>query len=379
MGFSNKLITARPRQTPAKKRQNKKRQTFGTGFFSDKSKKAIIRSTHGSGSPTKPFATACRFVFWKPFLISNRWLICLGAWLCCVSASVLAAPPDYITSAERILFLGDSITFAGHYITELEIQFRLRHEGQAPELINLGLPSETCSGLSEPDHPFPRPNVHERLERALRLIKPDVVVACYGMNDGIYYPFDKKRFAAYQNGVRHLINKVQESQARLIMLTPIPFDPTPLRGTDGLRPLGAASYAWFSIYEHYDLVLENYASWLITQADQVDMVIDLHTPLKEYASQKKAESPDFTLAPDGVHLNVAGHRELAYTVLMAWGMGRPETVPPRLAELVAKRQKLLHLAWLSHVGHLRPDVPAGQPLDEALRQADQLLQQILAP
>ena len=217
------------------------------------------------------------------------------------------------------------------------------------------------------------------LERALRLIKPDVVVACYGMNDGIYYPFNDKRFAAYRDGVRHLIDKVQDSQARLIMLTPIPFDPTPLRGTDALRPLGAASYAWFSIYEHYDSVLENYASWLITQADQVDMVIDLHTPLKEYAAQKKAESPDFTLAPDGVHLNVAGHRQLAYTVLMAWGMGRHETVPPRLAELVAKRQKLLHLAWLSHVGHLRPDVPAGQPLDEALQQADQLLQQILAP
>ena len=35
------------------------------------------------------------------------------------------------------------------------------------EVFSLGLPSETCIGLSEPDHPWPRPNVHERLGRAL--------------------------------------------------------------------------------------------------------------------------------------------------------------------------------------------------------------------
>ena len=55
--------------------------------------------------------------------------------------------------------------------------------------INLGLPGETVTGLSEPGHPFPRPNVHERFGRVLAGGKPDLVFACYGMNDGIYYPF----------------------------------------------------------------------------------------------------------------------------------------------------------------------------------------------
>ena len=35
------------------------------------------------------------------------------------------------------------------------------------DIVNLGLGSETVSGLSEPDHPYPRPDLHERID-ALR-------------------------------------------------------------------------------------------------------------------------------------------------------------------------------------------------------------------
>ena len=56
------------------------------------------------------------------------------------------------------MFLGDSNTFAGQYIVYLDdYLFNLT----ANMLLNLGLPSaETACGLSEPDHPYPRPDVH---------------------------------------------------------------------------------------------------------------------------------------------------------------------------------------------------------------------------
>jgi hypothetical protein len=82
-------------------------------------------------------------------------------------------PPD----ARRILFLGDSITYAGGYVEYLDAFVTTRFPDQEHEFINLGLPSEGVTGLSEPDHPFPRPNVHERLDRALAKIRPDFVVA----------------------------------------------------------------------------------------------------------------------------------------------------------------------------------------------------------
>lgn len=55
-------------------------------------------------------------------------------------------------------------------------------------LLNLGLSSETASGLSEPTHPFPRPDVKTRIDRISEKTKPDVEFICYGMNDGIYHP-----------------------------------------------------------------------------------------------------------------------------------------------------------------------------------------------
>ena len=127
--------------------------------------------------------------------------VAIAMGLVSVAMTIAAAEPERLLDpGKRILFLGDSITHAGYYVSCLEAQLRAANPASNPVLINLGLPSETCSGLSEPDHPFPRPDVHERIDRALAKIKPDVVFACYGMNDGVYYPFSDERFAAYKKG-----------------------------------------------------------------------------------------------------------------------------------------------------------------------------------
>jgi hypothetical protein len=95
-----------------------------------------------------------------------------------------------------ILFLGNSITYAGGYIEDVEAWYLTRHPRHNIAFIDLGLPSETVSGLSEPGHAdgrFPRPDLHERLRRVLEKVHPEVIFACYGMNDGIYLPFDQGR------------------------------------------------------------------------------------------------------------------------------------------------------------------------------------------
>ncbi|MFP6674443.1 MAG: SGNH/GDSL hydrolase family protein [Pirellulaceae bacterium] len=296
-------------------------------------------------------------------------LFCYAA----LTFSPLPAAEPFGSDAKRILFLGDSITHAGDYIALIETQMLLQR-GPAPEIINLGLPSETCSGLSEPAHPFPRPNVHERLDRALQKIEADVVVVCYGMNDGIYYPFADKRFKAYQRGIERLVAKVTATGATLVVMTPPAFDPLPLKKKGKLKPAGAAEYAWFEIYEGYDGVLERYANWLVQRRDnRVKMVIDLHSPVTAYVNEKRRSDSDFTMSPDGVHVNHEGHTVLARAILDAWGYPVRE-VPPDLLALVVERQKLMHDAWLSHVGHKRPGMKAGLPIDEA-RKRSQLIQQ----
>jgi lysophospholipase L1-like esterase len=117
----------------------------------------------------------------------------LPVFLTCL-LSITAQAADFLPGVERILFLGDSITYEGHYVDEFErflfTQFPERHF----EVIACGLPSETVSGLSEDGHAdgkFPRPDLHERLERVLVEAKPQLVFANYGMNDGISLPFDE--------------------------------------------------------------------------------------------------------------------------------------------------------------------------------------------
>ena len=290
--------------------------------------------------------------------------------------SLQSAEAQFPTTAKRILFLGDSITDAGHYISLIETQLRMAGQAALPEMINLGLPSETACGLSEPDHPFPRPDVHERLDRALDKVKPDVVVACYGMNDGIYYPFSKQRFVTYQQGINRLIDKVHKSGAKLILMTPPAFDPLPLRKQGKLRGPEAEKFAWFAIYENYDQeVLARYAKWIVEQQKRVEMVIDLHTPVTEYVAAKRKNNADFTMSPDGVHVNNEGHSVLAAAIMQAWQI-KQTPVDQALLKLVSQRQQLLHRAWVSHVGHKRPGVKAGLPVEEARQSASKIEEQI---
>ena len=214
--------------------------------------------------------------------------------------------------------------------------------------------------------------MHERLDRALEKIQPDVVVACYGMNDGIYYPFGEDRFQAYQAGVNRLIKKVHDANAKLILVTPPPFDPVPLRSKGKLKPAGEDRYAYFAMYENYNDVLKRYGEWILKQKDRVAMVIDVYTPTMDYLQEKRKQNPEFTLARDGIHPNAEGHRIIGEAILKAWGIPSTTEPPAELLKLVSQKTSLLHDAWLSEVGHKRPGVKAGLPLPEAQAKAKAL-------
>ena len=289
-----------------------------------------------------------------------------------IGLPAIAAEDSFPLKARRILFLGDSITNAGGYVNLIESQLRLQSVDPMPELLNVGLSSEGCTGLSEPDHPFPRPDVHERLDRALAAIKPDVVVACYGMNDGIYYPFSEERFLKYQDGINRLIEKVHAAGAKLVFITPPPFDGKLLKAAGKLLPAGQDKYAYFAVYEDYDEVIKKYGAWLLEQKDRVEMVIDVHTPITAYVEQQRAKNPAFTVAPDGVHCNDEGHQILAATILKAWGVESWMPVSEEMSKLITEKGSVLRDAWLSHVGHKRPGVAAGLPLAEAQAKAAEI-------
>lgn len=276
------------------------------------------------------------------------------------------APPD----VHRIVFLGDSITHAGGYIDALETAILVQFPERHVEILNLGLPSETTSGLSEPGHAggqFPRPDLHERLQRVLEKAQPDLVVACYGMNDGIYYPLSDDRLKKFQDGIERLHAAVEARGARIIHLTPALFDAVPIRAR--LLPAGRESYP--QPYEGYDDVLEAYSAWMLgRRADGWD-VLDAHRAMKQALAQKREQNPEFTFAADGVHPNAEGQAVLARPLAAAWGLTLDDRALPshphaeEILKLVREKQKVLKLAWLTATGHKRPGIAAGLPVDEA--------------
>lgn len=285
------------------------------------------------------------------------------------AASAADVPP----LPKRILFIGDSNTNAGQFISYIDAALRMRGVSPMAELINAGLPSETCTGLTEPGHPFPRPDVNERLARALEKSKPDAVVSCYGMNDGIYHPFSDERFAAFQKGINGIIAACKEVGADLTLLTPPCFDPQPMGKAGKLLPAGKDGYGWTAVYENYDIdVMGRYAAWMMSLKDQ--KVFDIRTPMNVYLAEIRKTQPDFTMSGDGVHFDASGHRVLAETLLEAWGFGKgaTENVSDAAFNLAHSRQMLLHNAWLSHIGHKRPGVASGLPMEEAAAKAAEM-------
>lgn len=263
-------------------------------------------------------------------------------------------------TGQRVLILGDSITQDGRYVTDLEYALHRMNPAAKADLISIGLSSETVSGLSEKNHSYPRPCVLERLDRALKTVKPQLVLACYGMNDGIYYPPSAERLAAFNTGLRQLITQVRASGAQLVLLTPPVFDAQRLQAK--LAPATATEFGYSSPFAGYDDVLAEFARAELALHEPGVTVIDLHGPISAALAAQRARDPAFTFSPDGVHPNDAGHLLIARTILQGLGypLNESEAEVTHLAAdpvyaLIRERRELRSEAWLPFVGYSRGD------------------------
>lgn len=281
----------------------------------------------------------------------------------------------------KIAFLGDSITDEGTFIAFLDAYFLEHKPNRRLTLINLGVSSETASGLSEPDHPFPRPCVHERLDRALSETKPDWVVLCYGMNDGIYYPYSGERFAAYQQGILRAVSKIKEAGAKAIVMTPPPFDAESYAAQ--MLPVGQAAYSYAAPYAQYEDVLKRYAEWVLSLEDKVDAVVSIHEPMLELWNQKRKQDPGYVTG-DGIHPGADGHWLIARSLLRVLFNITLEQTPQHVRQpsdsalftIVMKRHRMLSSAWKEHVGHTNPGKAEALPLALALEKGEALAAEI---
>ncbi len=322
--------------------------------------------------------------FYRSSLCATFWLLFAISVLCSQVSSAQPSqvqtpkPPNQglwkrLSARSPWVFLGDSNTYSGGYVAILDAWMKAPEH---PKLLNLGVSSETASGLSEMDHPFKRPCVHERLDELLARVEPGVVFICYGMNDGIYQPLLAENMQAYRRGMMRLAAAVHQSGAELVCITPPIFEPKPVKKRDRIGPSENGRYAWFAPAADYDRVLEEQTQWCLTNKIRASAVIDIRSMLQQSRQTLRETDPSFNFSKDGVHFGAVAHGLIAEKILAE--LGAPAELRanyPKEAEINAatEKNKILRDAYLSALGKNRPGLPAGLPIWVAEKKVKSLI------
>ena len=291
-----------------------------------------------------------------------------------------AAPLDGI---QRIVFLGDSITEAGGYVTDVECW--LISQGHRVEVLDIGLSSETATELTPAENSphknaygFPRPFVGDRLDRALALTRPDLLFVCYGMNDASALPEGPEGLDRYAKAINRLREAALHAGAKRVVFCTAPVH-------DPIHPIAPEQ-------NPHERNLVAYRDWLLSErADGWD-VVDIHGPMRRDLNAARKTTPAFRFQPDGVHPDRKGHWVMAREILAQFLGANLEgiTSSPQffkkngasIRELVDRRREILSSSLMTQIGHQRPNVPGGPGVppgpspDTAQAQADEITRSI---
>lgn len=205
-----------------------------------------------------------------------------------------AAPP--LKKGERIVFLGDSITAGGvrpkGYVTLVKDRLAKKHPDLGIEVIGAGI-----SGNKVPD-------LQKRLAKDVLAKQPTLVVIYIGINDVWHGEKDPARGTPpekYEAGLTEIIGKIQKAGARAVLCTPTVIgEKKP--GTNAL-----------------DHQLDTYAaiSRKVAKATGTPLC-DLRKAFQDHlAKQNTDDREKGVLTTDRVHLNDAGNKLVADTILAA--------------------------------------------------------------
>ncbi len=210
---------------------------------------------------------------------------------------------------QRIGCIGDSVTYSGGngYVELLQKHVDQKYPEYNLKFINLGLNSETITGLTENNHPGPRPFLFDRLERILDESNLDIAFFCYGINCGIYNPPSQSIFDAYKNGVLKYLEIVKARDLKVILLTPPPLVLT-INNNQESKIINANVYSWKNPYPKYDIEVIQEFKKIILEKNHPSVItkIDIHTPLLQNADKSYGKDP--------IHPNYWGHKIIANTI-----------------------------------------------------------------
>lgn len=247
----------------------------------------------------------------KPSKIRSLALLLLAA----LGASVAQAAPAAATpfkDHDRWAVIGDSITQGRTYYAWVYLYYATRFPTLQLDAYNCGISGDSASGALR------------RYDWDIQPHRATVATIMFGMNDvsrGLYgdnAPDEaglKRRenaLQAYRANLAELTAKLKADGARVVYVTPTPFDET-ADLTPARQPGVNGALARCATYMR-ELAAENGSE-----------VIDLHGPMTELNLRLQKTDPKATIVgPDRIHPEIPGQFVMAYHILK--GQGLPSRV-----------------------------------------------------
>jgi lysophospholipase L1-like esterase len=216
--------------------------------------------------------------------------------------------PAPFADGDRVAFIGDSITHGGFYAPNLMLFYATRFPERVIAWSNCGISGDYSGGALQ------------RFDWDIAPCAPSVAVVMLGMNDvgrelyGMADPsrqvLDQRRWnlEGYAKNLDALTTRLEALHARVVLVTPSPYDQT--------CAAGERNYAGVD-----DALATCAATVGAVAARHGAAVVDFHAPMAALDAKRQAIDPSFTLiGPDRVHPGGPGELVMAYLFLKAQGI-----------------------------------------------------------
>jgi lysophospholipase L1-like esterase len=240
------------------------------------------------------FLPEIAFMLALSFVRASYVALFVAAVLGAFSMANTALAGEALKKGERIVFLGDSITQAGAgeggYVTIIKETLAKEHADIEAEVIGAGI-----SGNRVPD-------LQKRLERDVIAKKPTLVVIYIGINDVWHWQNNHgTKKEDFESGLRDIIKRLDNAGARVVLCTPSVIG----EKNDGSN--------------RFDKMLDEYSDISRSVAKDAKLgMIDLRKAFAEHLKENNGDNKEANiLTTDGVHLNAAGNKFVAKTMLAA--------------------------------------------------------------
>ncbi|WP_256010396.1 SGNH/GDSL hydrolase family protein [Desertivirga xinjiangensis] len=210
---------------------------------------------------------------------------------------------------DKVAFMGNSITEAGYYGSNIWLYYMTRFPDQRITIYNVGIGGDVVGQMNE------------RFEFDVLPKKPNFLVLTFGMNDTGYFEFNQ------ENAEETTKQRIQTSFQNFGLLQ------AKLKAQPGITPIIMSSAP-------YDETMRNKNNYYKGKSKAMEQIVafqreaaqkngwpyvDLFHPMTEINLREQKVKPEFTITgPDRIHPGRGGHLVMAATFLKSQGLaGKP--------------------------------------------------------